>query len=90
MRAASRFEQPCHHLHGGRHLHEPLREDLDHDSEQRMPDSGHHTDLSNAELNNARYILRCGTSNRDDIGKYAAMMTVDYLVMSYLKEYRKF
>lgn len=46
--------------------------------------------LSNAELNNARYVLQCGTSNRDDIGKYAAMMTVDYLVMSYLKEYQKF
>ena len=29
--------------------------------------------LSNAELNNARYILRCGTSNRDDIGKYCAI-----------------
>lgn len=46
--------------------------------------------LSNAELNSARYVLRCGTSNRDDIGKYAAMMTIDYLVMSYLKTYRKF
>lgn len=46
--------------------------------------------LSSADLNQAHYVLRCGTSNKDDIGKYAAMMTVDYLVMSYLKEYRRF
>lgn len=46
--------------------------------------------LSNAELNSARYVLRCGTSNKDDIGKYSAMMTIDYLVMSYLKAYHKF
>lgn len=46
--------------------------------------------LSNAELNSARYVLRCGTSNRDDVGKYSAMMTVDYLVMSYLRKYGKF
>jgi len=45
--------------------------------------------LSSAELNNADYILRCGISNRDDIGKYSAMMTIDYLVMSYLKKYVK-
>lgn len=46
--------------------------------------------LSNAELNSAHFILRCGTSNRDDVGKYSAMMTVDYLVMSYLRKYGKF
>lgn len=46
--------------------------------------------LSNAELNSARYVLRCGTSNRDDVGKYSAMMTIDYLVMSYMRKYGKF
>ncbi len=45
--------------------------------------------LSSAELNNADYVLRCGISNRDDIGKYSALMTIDYLVMSYLKKYGK-
>ncbi len=45
--------------------------------------------LSNAYLNNADYILRCGLSNRDDIGKYSAMMMTDFLIMSYLKKYNK-
>ncbi len=45
--------------------------------------------LSNAYLNNADYVLRCGMSNRDDIGKYSAMMMTDYLVMLYFKKYGK-
>jgi DNA-binding MurR/RpiR family transcriptional regulator len=45
--------------------------------------------LSNAYLNNADYILRCGLSNRDDVGKYSAMMMTDYMVMLYLKKYSK-
>lgn len=43
--------------------------------------------LSSAELNFADYVLRCGITNRDDVGKYAAMMTIDYMVMSYMKNY---
>lgn len=43
--------------------------------------------LSSADLNNADYVLRCGVSNRDDVGKYAAMMTTDYMVMAYLRKY---
>jgi fructoselysine-6-P-deglycase FrlB-like protein len=45
--------------------------------------------LSSAYLNNADYILRCGLSNRDDVGKYSAMMMTDYMVMLYLKKYGK-
>lgn len=45
--------------------------------------------LSNAYLNNADYVLRCGLSNRDDIGKYSALMMTDFLIMSYLKEYNQ-
>lgn len=45
--------------------------------------------LSSAYLNNADYILRCGLSNRDDIGKYSALMMADFLLMSYLKKYNK-
>lgn len=43
--------------------------------------------LSNACLNNANFVLRCGLSNRDDIGKYSALMIADHLVMLYLKRY---
>lgn len=45
--------------------------------------------LSSAYLNSVNYILRCGSSNRDDVGKYAAMLTNDLLVMSYMKQYVK-
>lgn len=44
---------------------------------------------SNTEMNSADYVLPCGISNHDNIGKYSAMMTLDYLVMSYLREYGK-
>lgn len=43
--------------------------------------------LSNAYLNNTDFVLRCGLSNQDDIGKYSALMMIDYLVMLYLKKY---
>lgn len=43
--------------------------------------------LSSANLNYAEYILQCGISNRDDIGKYSAMMMTDFLVMLYYKKY---
>lgn len=42
---------------------------------------------SNAELNKADYVIQCGTSNKEDIGKYCALLTVEYLIMSYLKTY---
>lgn len=45
--------------------------------------------LSSAHLNNVDYVLRCGLSNRDDVGKYAALMITDYIVMSYMKKYDK-
>lgn len=45
--------------------------------------------LSNAYLNNADFVLRCGLSNLDDVGKYSAMMMTDFLIMSYLKKYNK-
>lgn len=35
-------------------------------------------------LNRADYVITCGTTNENDIGKYAALMTIDYLVMAYL------
>lgn len=43
--------------------------------------------LSNVYLNHVDFVLRCGISNRDDIGKYSVMMVTDYLVMSYMKKY---
>lgn len=45
--------------------------------------------FSSAYLNRANFILRCGQSNRDDVGKYAAMMATDILVMNYMKQYDK-
>lgn len=42
---------------------------------------------SNAELNKADYVIQCGTSNKEDIGKYCALLIVEYLIMFYLKTY---
>lgn len=42
---------------------------------------------SNACLNNATFVLQCGHSNLDDVGKYAALMVNDLVVMSYMKQY---
>ncbi len=36
-------------------------------------------------INRADHVLLCGSSNENDVGKYAALMTIDYLVMSYLR-----
>lgn len=36
-------------------------------------------------LNRADYVLTCGNTNDNDVGKYAVLMTVDYLVMAYFK-----
>lgn len=46
--------------------------------------------MSNAYLNSVDYVLRCGQTNRDDVGKYAALMITDYMVMSYMKKYDKY
>lgn len=40
-------------------------------------------------LNRADFVLGCGSSNDNDVGKYAALMTIDYLVMSYLMRTRQ-
>ena len=36
-------------------------------------------------LNRADYVLFCGDSNQNDIGKYAALFTIDLMVMSYIR-----
>lgn len=40
------------------------------------------------DLNRADYVLFCGSSNANDVGKYAALLTTDHLVMSYLRRLR--
>lgn len=35
--------------------------------------------------NRADWVLPCGDSNANDTGKYAALMVIDYLVMSYIR-----
>lgn len=39
--------------------------------------------------NLAQYKLGCGISNQDDIGKYAALLAVELLAMTYLRQYGK-
>ena len=36
-------------------------------------------------LNRADYVLLCGTSNENDVGKYAALLTIDQLALSYMR-----
>ena len=36
-------------------------------------------------INRADHVLTCGTTNENDVGKYAALMTLDYLVMMYAR-----
>ena len=43
--------------------------------------------MSSPYLNAADYVLRCGTSNKDDIGKYSALMLIDYMIMCYMRRY---
>ena len=40
--------------------------------------------INSIYLNSVDYVMQCGISNKDDTGKYAAMMIIDYLVMSCL------
>ena len=37
--------------------------------------------------NEADYVLQCGATNKDDSGKYAVLLLLDYIVMSYMKRY---
>lgn len=39
-------------------------------------------------LNRADYVLFCGNSNQNDVGKYAALFTIDLMVMSYIRRLR--
>lgn len=43
--------------------------------------------FSNACLNQVDYVLQCGYTNRDDVGKYSALMAMDLIVMAYMKRY---
>ena len=45
--------------------------------------------MSSPFWNQANFVLRCGTSNKDDIGKYSALMAVDLIIMEYMKKYDK-
>ena len=40
---------------------------------------------SDVYYNRADWVLPCGDSNANDAGKYAALMVIDYLVMSYIR-----
>ena len=43
-----------------------------------------------AYWNGADYVLKCGDSNKNDVGKYAALTIVDLLIMKYYnKIYKK-
>lgn len=37
--------------------------------------------------NSARFILNCGVTNRNDVGKYGALLAVDLLTLHYLRQY---
>lgn len=45
--------------------------------------------VSSPYWNYASYILRCGNSNQNDTGKYAALLTAEMLCLNYLKQYGK-
>lgn len=36
-------------------------------------------------VNRADHVLLCGNSNQNDVGKYSALLTIDYLVLSYMR-----
>ena len=56
-----------------------------------VPHSGHHPEYIQLLLELCRFVLGCGVSNRNDVGKYGALMAVDMLTLQYLssvwKEY---
>ncbi len=37
--------------------------------------------------NLARYVLNCGMTNRNDVGKYGALLAADLLILHYLRQY---
>lgn len=45
--------------------------------------------MSSPYWNQANFVLRCGTSNKDDVGKYSALMAVDLIIMEYMRKYDK-
>ena len=45
--------------------------------------------LSSPYWNLAKFVLRCGQSNLDDVGKYSALMITDMIVINYLQKYDK-
>ena len=45
--------------------------------------------LASPYLNTADFILQCGTTNRNDVGKYAALMANDLIAMGYMRAYDK-
>ena len=42
-----------------------------------------------SRMNRADYVLSCGSSNRDDIGKYMATALSEYLLVKYAEKYGK-
>ena len=42
---------------------------------------------SSPHWNRVSHFLYCGNSNKNDIGKYSALMATDLLVMQYLRKY---
>lgn len=43
--------------------------------------------LSSSNWNHADYVLPCGNSNKNDIGKYTALMVVDMIIIHYMSKY---
>lgn len=46
--------------------------------------------MSSPYWNAASYVLRCGQSNRNDVGKYSALMVTDLMLINYMKRYDKY
>ena len=40
-------------------------------------------------INRADYVIKCGESNQNDIGKYTSLAVIDNIVMQYLKRHGK-
>ena len=45
--------------------------------------------LNSPYWNNASYVLGCGQTNKNDVGKYSALLAADLLLMYYLRRYGK-
>jgi len=43
--------------------------------------------LSSPYWNQTRHVLGCGVTNRNDLGKYGALMAIDLLILEYLRLY---